>query len=98
MTEYKITSPCSPGDTLWAIVGDHVQQCKVEKLAIYADETGCSYHFDVCFIAPNPFIKGQMKTYHGFAILGRRVSAYLAAYPTEEEANTALAKDGPDYK
>lgn len=97
MTEYNITSPCSPGDTLWAIVGDQVRQCKVEKLAIYAGETAFSIFLDIVFIAPNPFVKGQQKTYRAFAILGRRAPAYRAAYPTLEEAEQALVAEGPDY-
>ena len=97
MIEYTIKSPCSPGDTLWAIVGDQVRQCRVERLAIYANETACSIHLDIIFVAPNPFIKGQEKTYHDFAILGRRERAYRAAYATEEEAKQALENEGPDY-
>lgn len=97
MTERSFTIPCGPGDKLWAIVGDQVYCCEVEKAIVTADKTGFSFRFDIVFITPNPFAKGQMKTYHDFAVLGRRVPAYRAAYATEEEAKQALAAEGPDY-
>lgn len=98
MTEKTITSPCSPGDTLWAIVGDQVRLCKVEKLAIYVREAACSISLDIVFVAPNPFVRGQEKTYNQFAILGHREPGYRAVYPTKEEAEQALAKEGPDFR
>lgn len=97
MTEYNITSPCSPGDTLWVIAGDQVRQCKVDKLAIYVIGSKLSVTVDISFSAPNPFIRGQERMYHAFATLGCRTPAYLAVYPTKEEAEQALAAEGPDY-
>ena len=98
MKERTITCPCSPGDTLWAIIGDEVRQCKVEKLAVYISEEGCSIFLNIEFVAPNPFLRGQEKTYRDFAILGRRAAAYRAAYPSREAAEKALEEEGPDYK
>lgn len=97
MTECSFTIPCSPGDKLWAIVGEQVRCCEVEKVILTTSKSGLSVHLDILFIAPNPFAKGQMKEYHDFAILGRRAPAYRAAYETEEEAKQALENEGPDY-
>ena len=97
MTERIIPIPYSPGDTLWAIVGDRVMQCKVERICVSVRETGVFISFEALFVAPNPFVKGHMKEYHELAILGRRERAYRAAYATEEEAKQALENEGPDY-
>ncbi len=96
MTARTITSPCSPGDTLWVITGDQVRECTVENLHIVADKAGCEVHIGICFIAPAPFVAGRMKEYHDYALLGRRAPAYRSVYETEEEARQALAKEGPD--
>ncbi len=98
MRQAKIEFPYSPGDTLWAVIGDQVRACEVEAVNVHLYPDHYTTTTDVSFTAPDPFLGGRENIYREMVTLYERSTGCWAAYPTNEEAEDALQRFGPDTR
>ena len=96
MQEAKLSIPVSPGDKLFAVIGDKVRECTIDAIHVHLYPDSFNYFMDVSFSAPDPYMDGQERIYHEWVKLRKRGGGYYAAYTTAEAAEKALNCFGPD--
>lgn len=96
MREAKLCIPVSPGDKLFAVIGDKVRECTIDVIHVHLHPDFFTHVLDVSFSAPDPYMDGKERIYRELVKLGEREVGYYAAYTTAEAAEKALSCFGPD--